>query len=152
MSDQALIKGTDAYETGLKELILETRSADFLVQRCTHHRWQSVASDDSQWQASGISNHGCRAYEAAHDATLLKCHLLPAQSRPMQTWAGPNLPLYCSKPITPTGEYLPRGSLGRPEGRAGAGQHGTSGPGVLAQHSKVRSAVSTQRRHYVELC
>ena len=27
--------------------------------------------------------------------------------------------------------------------RAGAGQHGTSGPGVLAQHSKIRSAVST---------
>jgi hypothetical protein len=29
------------------------------------------------------------------------------------------------------------------KGRAGAGQHGTSGPGVLAQHSKVRSAVLT---------
>ena len=28
-------------------------------------------------------------------------------------------------------------------GPAGAGQHGTSGPGVLAQHSKVRSAVLT---------
>ena len=34
--DKALIKGTDAYEKGLKELILGTRSADFLVQRCTH--------------------------------------------------------------------------------------------------------------------
>ena len=35
--------------------------------------------------------------------------------------------------------------------RAGAGQHGTSGPGVLAQHSKIRSAVSTYPRCCVDL-
>ena len=34
--EKALIKGTDEYEKGLKEHIREARSADFLVQHCTH--------------------------------------------------------------------------------------------------------------------
>jgi hypothetical protein len=33
---KAHIKGTDAYEKGLKEHIRDARSGDFLVQKCTH--------------------------------------------------------------------------------------------------------------------
>ena len=83
-----------------------------------------------------------RAGEADTSLSLVK----PEQSRRSRYFIKPVLfrpIILIPTAIIPTGEYLLKTSEGRPSGRAGAGQHGTSRPGVLAQHSKIRSAVST---------